>query len=423
MRPQFQIAVALCLLVSQGAFAQTEIEVRPGDFLYGFGGGFSFTRMYAIEAENAKAGARPFIGLSASYAMSYHWRTNIGGFYAMRSTLFDENYRVEQNGVDLQFAQQYKLDDLYFNIGVLMQSTITERVVFRGNSNFEDQRRASLIYDVPNFQLLPMLGLEFKVMDNWRFFSNYAFGLNNQSSVLQFGLLYRINKRNPPPESERRRRRRLAERQINQLRDGALLVRLKTSKPAIRAMEARGYTQMAAETEKDQRVENLSLINAFRSAYNFSEVKFFYSEDSRKVLEGEFEGIFLNDSLEKDSAVVLQSKKNIFTCELTNIEEDTARYFSHYEFVQTDNFATVQVPRFYGGGENTFYALVIKDREFNQLSRPFPYYSRALFKALKEHPGHGIFFFPLKIFFSDTPQGSVEDLNDKLYRYWHRKKD
>jgi len=419
---QFKFVLIFCFAFSEAAIAQTEIQVRPGDFLYGFGGGFSFTRLQADEAESVKAGARPFLGLSASYVISDRWRTNVGGYYAMRSSLFDQNFRVEQNGIDLQVAQQYKLDDLYFNFGVLMQTTITERTVFKGRSNFEEKQRANVIYDVPNFQLMPMLGLEFKLMDNWRFFSNYAFGINNQSSSLQFGLLFRINKRNPPPESERRRRKRLAERQIKELRNGVLLVRLKTAKPTIKAMRARGYDRWAEETEKEQRVENLSLINAFRSAYNFSEIKFFYSEDSRKVRKGKFEGIFLNDSLEKDSAIILHSKKNIFTCELTNIEEDTARYFSHYEWVQTGDFATVQVPRFYGGGENTFYALVVKDQDFNQLSRPFPYYSRALFKSMQENPGNGVFFFPLKLFFSDTPKGSVESLNDKLFRYWHRKK-
>ena len=422
MRKSILILFSLCLIQITCAQAQTEIEVRPGDFLYGFGGGFSFTRLDALAADEVKALARPYLGLSASYAMSHRWRTTFGGYFAMRSSILDNSYRVEQNGIDLHFAQQYKLDDFYFNFGILMQSTITEKTSFKSNSNFDRQGAQEKVYNVPRFQMMPSFGVEFKLMDNWRFFTNYAIGINNQSSNLQFGISYRINKRNPAPESERRRRKRIAQRQIRELRNGALLVRLKTSRLAINAMRARGYDQLAEETQKNQRVENLSLINAFRSAYNFSEIKFFYSEDSRNVREGDFEGIFLNDSLEKDPAIVLQSRKNIFTCELTNIEEDTAMYFSHYEWVPTGNFAEVQVPRFYGGGENTFYALVIKDQDYNQLSRPFPYYSRALFKSMEEHPGHGIFYFIPKLFFSDTPKGSVEDLNRKLYRYWHKQK-
>lgn len=411
------LLLSLCFIYKLKA---QELQVRPGETLYGFSGGFSFNRLDVRGAEKVEAKARPYLGLSASYALSYRWRTNLSGFFAMRSSLIDNSYRVEQTGVDLQLIQQYKIDDLYLNFGFISQSTITSRTTYKGNSNFRSDERDPADYTVPGQTFMPLLGVEFKLMDNWRFFSNYAFDYGNLQSNLQIGVSFRINKRSPPPESDRRRKKRIASRQITQLRDGALLVRLKTSKPTIRAMRARGFDNWADETEKNQRIENLSLINAFRSAYNFSEVKFFYSEDSRKVRKGNFEGIFLNDSLQKDSAIVLRNPQNVFTCELTNIQEDTARFFSHYEWVPTGDFAMKQVPRFYGGGENTFYALVVKDQDFNQLSRPFPYYSRALFKAMQEHPGHGLFFLPLRLFFSDTPKGSVEELNDKLFRFWRR---
>lgn len=416
-----KIGLLLMFLPFQ-VFAQGEINLKPGEFLYGFGGGFSFTRLHAIEAEEAKANARPFFGLSASYALSHKWRTNVGGFFAMRSTIFDNKYRFDQNGIDLHFIQQYKLDDLYFNFGLLMQSTITERTTLKNSSDFGTENRQGM-YNVPNFQLMPMAGIEFKLMDNWRLFTHYSFGINDLSSNLQFGLLFRINKRNPPPESERKRRKRIARRQIRELRNGALLVRLKTSEPVIKAMRDKGYLNLAEETQKNQRIENLSLIKAFRAAYNFSEIKFFFSEDSRKIKEKKFEGIFLNDSLQKDSAIVLQAKRNYFTCELTKIERDTASYFSHYEWVTVGNFSEIQEPRFYGGTENTFYALVIKDQDYNQLSRPFPYYSRALFKSMSENSGHGIFYLIPRLIFADTPLGSVRDLNDKLFRFWRRNQD
>ncbi len=415
---RFLSHIALCLIFSQSLFSQ-EIEVRPGDFLYGFSGGTSFGKVNLDGADKVQSGFGPFIGLSSSYALSHRLRANFAGYYSFKTSIADTYSKIEQSGMDLQLFGQYKIDDFYLNFGAHSQTVVGYRSYFRGNSNFrlrEEQKN----YSIPAQQIYPMIGLEFKVMDNWRFFSNYSFDISGDANVYQFGLTYRINKRSAPPESDRSRKRRVAKRQIRQLRDGALLVRLKTAEPTIEAMEKRGFTRLAQEKIDAQREENISIMRAFNAAYNFSEVKFFYSSDSRKVLDGEYEGIFLNDKLERDSAIVLNNKKNVFTCELANIEEDTARYFSHYELVSTGNFAAKQVPRFYGGGQNSFYAMVIKDREFNQLSRPFPYYSRALFKSLSEHPGHGLFYLPLKILFTQTPLGSIEGLNSKLYKYWER---
>ena len=406
--------ILLSLLFSYSLCSQ-EIEVKPGDFLYGFSGGANFSRINVNRADEVKSAFGPFIGLSSSYIINRRLRGNVAGYFSLKSSIADTYFKVSQSGIDLQMYGQYKIDDLYLNFGLSSQTIVSFSSEYNGRSNFR-LREEIKDYSTPRHTFDPLLGVEFKLMDNWKFFTNCTFSFNNNQRLYQFGLTYRINKRTKPGESEKGRRRRIANNQIRELRDGALLVRLKTAEPSVRAMEKRGFHAMAEATLEDQRVENLSIMKAFRAAYSFSELRFFYSSDSRKVLNGDFEGIFLNDSLERDSAIVLNSKK-VFTCELTNIQEDTARYFSHYELVQTGNFAFKQVERYYGGGENTFYAFVVKDNKFNQLSRPFPYYSRALFKSLSEHPGHGLFYLPLKILFSDTPIGSVEDLNNKLFNY------
>jgi hypothetical protein len=235
-------------------------------------------------------------------------------------------------------------------------------------------------------------------------------------------LTYQVSHRAAKKESARRIRKRIAGRQIQQLRDGALLVRLKTSEPTIRAMKSKGMHYEAGQTQKQQRMENIALVRAFEQFYTFSELRFFMSHDSKKVKANEFEGIFVNDSLEVDSNLFLRNKKHIFIAEYADIEPDTAVIFSHYEWESTGDFAMVQVPMFYGGGGNSFMALVIRDEEFEQLHRPFPYYSRALFKAMQDNPGHGVFFLPASLFSPMTPAETVKNLNDKLYRYWDKNK-
>lgn len=172
---------------------------------------------------------------------------------------------------------------------------------------------------------------------------------------------------------ERRRIRRIrGKRQIKDLKDGLLLVRLKTSDKRIAAFEKKGEMIKAEMVRKMQRDENLEILYAFNKCYNYSKVYFFYSNDSEKIKEGNWDGVFLNDSLQYDPSISPVKTSKWFIGELDYLESDTAKHWERSYF----NPNTKRLENIYWGTSPEFYrrSLVIRDNNFIQLKRPFPYY-------------------------------------------------
>jgi hypothetical protein len=404
------------------SFSQSK-KLVEGDWVYDATFGFNFTKLKSADKELERI-ARPFVGIKGAYVINPSWLIRTDGLFSMKASRIRNSANWQQVGFDMLSYGQYRWDDFYFNFGLIADLPINSNIQYLQGGSTELNRINPENFPNPNAQVNLLSGIEFKLMNNWKVSANFSIPTKaGNSSNIQFGISYQINKTEPTSESPRRIRKRTTKRQIRELRNGALLVRLSTSSMKIAALKAKGFPQWAEEVEKEQRVENLSLIRAFKSYYHFSEVKFFMSDQSNQVREGNFNGIFVNDDLEVDSTIELHNKSHVYSAEFAIIEPDTSRFFSHYEWVPTGNFASVPVPRFYGGGGNTFTALVIKDQNFDQLYRPFPYYSRALFKAMEDHPGHKIFYFPVMLFSPMTYSECVENLNDKLFRFYEKVND
>lgn len=394
-----------------------EKKIEAGDFLSSLQGGFNYSRLNLSDIQLRQV-ARPFVGLRTAYVLGEKWHLNAAGMFSMKASEIRAQRGIQQIGFDFHLYPQFRWDDLYFNAGLIYDFPINSGFYALGNSGMQSLSIVRSDYASPEAHLSILLGIEFKLMENWTLGTSFYIpqsqrGTNN----LQFTISYRFSHRGANKESARRIRKRIAARQIRDLRDGALLVRLKTSMPTVNAMRSKGWENEAKQVEKQQRLENIALIQAFHRFYSFSEVRFFMSYNSKKILEREFEGVFVNDSLEEDSSIILRNQKNIFIAEYADLEPDTAVFFSHYEWVQTADFSMVQVPRFYNSGVNSFMALVIRDDNFEQLHKPFPYYSRALYKSMQDNKGHGIFFFPVSLFSPMSPAECVKNLNDKLYRF------
>ncbi len=138
----------------------------------------------------------------------------------------------------------------------------------------------------------------------------------------------------------------ITKQQINQLHDGALLVRLITKKNAITTLRNMGNHKLADEKESEQITLNKTIIYAFRNHFNFCPVYFFYSDYTEAIKNNKLNDIiFLNDSLNLDPKIIFKESS-----------------FLTAEFTLIDNA--------------DFEALIIKDKQFVQLKRPFPFYVR-----------------------------------------------
>lgn len=181
----------------------------------------------------------------------------------------------------------------------------------------------------------------------------------------------------------------LTKRQINQLKDGALLVRLQTRKNSITALRKTGKDKLADEMERTQRNYNVKVVSAFRKNFNFCPTYFFFSDYSQNIREGKFDKVvFLSDSLLADTTIKFNAS-NFLTAEFGTIEQDTAKYFSHTSYEPDQNWSLKSNANYCAGPDMGFEALIVKSDQLVQLRRPFPYYvrtygSRSLNKTIKK---------------------------------------
>ncbi|MBL4593567.1 MAG: hypothetical protein JKX68_07110 [Flavobacteriales bacterium] len=162
-----------------------------------------------------------------------------------------------------------------------------------------------------------------------------------------------------------------AENQILDLKNGVLIVRLSTKKKSIAAMRKANKNKLADKTESKLHTRNQHIINAFRTNFNFCPVYFFYSDYSKHIKNNQLDSVvFLNDSLQLDFNIKINAKK-FLTAELGITEPDNKKYSSTTGIEKGEKTTT-----YYGGSGVTITGLIMKDQQFEQLRKPFPYYIR-----------------------------------------------
>ncbi len=127
---------------------------------------------------------------------------------------------------------------------------------------------------------------------------------------------------------------------ITTIKSGALFVRLRTSELKITALKSKGMVKEAEEIRLAQEVTNKQIIEAFKKEYKFSKVYFFYSNHSTSVKEGNYKGLIFD----------------------VNMQIDSSFNSNNYLIGEFDESATTQLDAF-----------IIKDKNYVQLSKPFPY--------------------------------------------------
>lgn len=159
---------------------------------------------------------------------------------------------------------------------------------------------------------------------------------------------------------------------ILMLKEGALLVKLKTSENLINGFVRAGKQDEADKVKAEQEMTNKDIARAFSKHFNFCKVYFFYSGQSAAVKNGDL-GQLLNTDLEIDSTF---NSVNYLIGE-----------FGESETTKIDGF-------------------IMEDRNLVQLESPFPF----LIRANKSG------------FISRTYAEMVIALNDELHDFYVKKK-
>jgi hypothetical protein len=152
-----------------------------------------------------------------------------------------------------------------------------------------------------------------------------------------------------------------AKTHIQNLKSGVLLVRLRTSEKAINSLEKAGNEQMAATLKRRQEAENKRLIAAFQQHFKFCPVYFFFSTHSENIKTGNYSGGFVNENLEPVAEPQI-TDRNYYVAEITDLEQFRP---------EPDD------PNASNNAEVSFKALVLRDNDFHQLNKPFPYFIKA----------------------------------------------
>lgn len=160
----------------------------------------------------------------------------------------------------------------------------------------------------------------------------------------------------------KKRRKLIGGWQINQLKDGALVVRLKTNTTLINALIKQGNKPLAYQKQLQQYAANKNAMLAYMDNYKFSKLYFISSDSSNSLLKGKRTNIFLDTNLIVDPYIemkerfyLLAERDYAYNSSIGFVKEDTAKYF------------------FETGNPIKERAIVLKNKYGHQLKAPFPY--------------------------------------------------
>jgi hypothetical protein len=157
--------------------------------------------------------------------------------------------------------------------------------------------------------------------------------------------------------------RTVAAMQLADLKKGALVVRLKTNENSVNAYRKAGRNDIADRIVRERETQNIKLIDAFRTSFDFCKVYFIMTKNSKALLDGKHD-IFVNDKLLPDSTIRFDSTYFLFA-EYGGITTNVVNDDYHYSNVnKTEASATTA----------STSVIFISDTTFTQLREPFPFY-------------------------------------------------
>ena len=294
----------------------------------------------------------PYFGLTFDHRFDFlqskknELRLNISGLYSIRgSNVTSPFYKYRYQQFELPVGLSYSLGGIIRLNAGLNQAFNLSSIVFQSDrSDFDD---LGLKTFHPSTEAFLGFDLSLKVAPDIRTDLNFRYLIpvtDNEFSSYRFGFSYYFseNKIKSFTEAEVDP----AFLQVIEIKENVILVRLQDSKTRIKSFEDNGLFKKAEELRSYQDSVNKSIYKAFADTFNFTKVLFFFSSDTRKVLNGEFDGVFLNETLEKDESIKMNYSKF---------------YITEFAYLSS-------------GGRKSMEGLILKDKELLELERPFPYF-------------------------------------------------
>jgi hypothetical protein len=137
---------------------------------------------------------------------------------------------------------------------------------------------------------------------------------------------------------------------IRNIKKGVILVRLHTDDVVIEQMKKLQQHRTLKRKQEEIQKKNREMYGALTAAYDFSEIRFFYARDSKKVAARTYENIFLNSDLELDMNITIPENIPVYILDVGDIYFEAIS--GHME------------------------GIMVMDNQFEALEKPFPFYVR-----------------------------------------------
>lgn len=151
--------------------------------------------------------------------------------------------------------------------------------------------------------------------------------------------------------------------QINLLKKGALLIRLKTNQRTITQLKKAGNIDLATNLEKETELTNKIMMSAYIKEFTFCPVYFFYSESSDSIRKNNLSGIFVDSTLQINSSIICNASFFL-------VADEGALYNSSLG-IMPESMAKNATEK---GSYTRDASIIIKNKYFIQLNKPFPYF-------------------------------------------------
>jgi hypothetical protein len=169
---------------------------------------------------------------------------------------------------------------------------------------------------------------------------------------------------------------------LRDLKNGAVIIRLKTGSKSIDAYRKAGQNDVADRIEAEHQKQNQKMFWAFTENFLFCDVYFIYANETDAFLGGK-RGLFLNQQLQHDSSIVFEGTNFVF-CEYGSVQPFSK--FSDYEKPKVGTPGNDNAGKSFGDGPvqtatspATTSGLFFSDRELKQFNRPFPFVESVYF--------------------------------------------
>ena len=178
--------------------------------------------------------------------------------------------------------------------------------------------------------------------------------------------------------------------QINKLKGGAVVVRLKTNSLLIDALRKAGKNDLANKKQLETYAINKNTMFAYMDKLTFCKVYFISSNYSDSLLHGTRKGVFLDTNLKIDPSI--EMKEDFYL-----IAERDYGYNSSIGFVPEDSASKTSET----GNAVRMMSVVLKNKYGHQLKPPFPY-------RIPERSSNAAYRLPITI---DKLDGGIQEVS------------